>query len=61
MMPIQELFAWTIQFVHWKNGERPAVEGKIIPAVFEFLTNAAAHFDTVIECNREVAKIKEVM
>jgi hypothetical protein len=60
-MPIQKLFSWAIRFTRREYRERPAVEGIIIAAVVKFLTNATAHFDTVIECNREVAKIKEVM
>ena len=61
MMPIQILFPWAIGFIRWEYGECPAVESIIIAAVLKFLTNAAAHFDPVIECDREVAKIKEVM
>lgn len=61
MMPFQKLFPWTIGFVRWEHGKRPAVEDIIIAAILEFLTNAATDFDTVIKCNREVAKIKEVM
>ena len=58
MMPLQKLLAWTIRFICRKYGERSAVEGIIISAVLKFLTNSAAHFDSEIKCDREVAEIK---
>jgi hypothetical protein len=61
MMPLQELFPWTIRLIRRKHGEHPAVESIIIAAVLKFFTDTTAHFDSVIECDSKMAKVKEVM
>ncbi len=55
LVPFQKVAGRAVFLIAGQDGQGLAVQGIIVPAVFEFLPDPAAHLDLVVQCHSEIS------